>query len=257
MNEQSGGNAADKLLEARIDDLYRQCERNYCPTYSMFLDERQCAEAERFCHSHGGELLWCLWGGFDDAQRKILCIYNEYSEDIVREEAPICCLTFTYRKEYKLSHRDFLGSFMALRLKREVIGDIIIAEGIAQVFVTEVAAKLILTSVSKIGKVGVSISGSEPFSLSSAHEFEEIAGTVASMRLDCVVGLSAKVSRENAAKLIRSEKVAVNHLPVTSLSSELYEGDVITVRGSGKFILDKINGTTKKGRIHINLRKYK
>ncbi|MBQ8297869.1 MAG: RNA-binding protein [Ruminococcus sp.] len=253
MNDSSG----DKLFAARIEDMYRQCGRNYSPVFSSFLDERQCAEAERICGSGHGELLSQLWGGYEDAQRKMLCVYNEYCEDFIREEFPMKCLTFRFRKEDRLTHRDFLGSFMALRLKREVIGDIIIAEGIAQAFVTEVAAKLISSSVSKIGRVGVKISDSEPFALEVKQEFEEFGGTVASMRLDCVVGLACKVSRENAARLIRSEKVSVNHFPVISVSEELHGGEVLSVRGCGKFLLSEIRGTTKKGRIHIVLRKYK
>ena len=257
MNESQDN--ADKLLEARFEDMLRRCERNYSPVYSSaFLDERQCAAAERFLRRRTGDgLMYMRWGGFEDAQRKMLCVYNEYSADYVKDEFPMRCLTFTFRKEDRLTHRDFLGSFMGLRLKRETIGDIIIAEGIAQAFAADTAARLILDLTAKIGRVGVKISDSEPFSLEARQEFSDIGGTVASLRLDCVVGLAAKVSRENAARLIRSEKVSVNHFPVMTLSHELHEGDVISVRGSGKFILSKINGTTKKGRIHINLRKYK
>lgn len=250
------GDSAEKLFQARIEDMYRKCEKHYTPVFSSFLDERQCAEAEILCRRHSG-LMYMLWGGFDEAQRKMLCVYDEYSQEYIADEFPMKCLTFTYRKEDRLSHRDFLGSFMAMRLKRETIGDIIISEGKAQVFATDVAAKLIMTDISKVGRIGVKISDSEPFSLSVQQCFEEFGSTVASLRLDCIVGAAAKVSRENAARLIRSEKVNVNYLPAASVSQELREGDIITVRGSGKFILNSVNGTTKKGRIHINLRKYK
>lgn len=248
--------SGDKLFEARICDMYRRCERDFAPVYSHFFDERQCAEAERIC-SRRNDLLYMLWGGFDEAQRKMLCIYNEYCSDFVKDEFPMKCLTFSFRKEDKLSHRDFLGTFMGMRLKRETIGDIIIADGIAQVFVTDTAARLISGLPGKIGRVGVKISDCEPFSLRIEQEFQEIGGTVASLRLDCVVSLAAKVSRENAARLIRSEKVSVNHFPILSVSHELREGDIFAVRGSGKFILSNVNGITKKGRIHLVLRKYK
>lgn len=247
----------DKLLTAKLEDMYMQCERGCGSVYSFFLDERQCAVAEKFCRSLRSDSNHVLWGGFEEAQRKMLCIYEYYAEDYVMEDFPMKCLTFTWRKEYTLSHRDFLGSLMAMRLKREVIGDIVIGEGKAQIFVTDTAAKLILSTVAKIGKVGVSVTDSEHFSLEIKQEFEETGCTVASMRLDCIVAAAAKVSRENAARLIRSEKVSVNHFPVMSLSHEVGEGDKISVRGSGKFILGAINGTTKKGRIHIILRKYK
>lgn len=247
---------SDKLLEAHIEDMFRRCDRDFIPVYSSFLDERQCAEALRVCNRHN-ELLYKLWGGFDNAQRKILCIYNEYNIDNFLNDFPARCLTFSYKKEYKLSHRDFLGSFMALRLKREAVGDIIIDDGIAQTFITEVAAKLVLENITKIGKVGVKISDDLPFNLEVKPEFEEISGTVASLRLDCIVSTATRLSREGAARLIRSEKISVNHFPAISVSNELNEGDIITVRGYGKFVLSNVNGTTKKGRIHINLRKYK
>ncbi len=53
------------------------------------------------------------------------------------EAFPIAPLTLTYRKEDKLGHRDFLGSFMGLGIEREAVGDILIGEGRCVVFVRE------------------------------------------------------------------------------------------------------------------------
>lgn len=246
-----------RFLEARIEDMYRQCERNYSPVYSAFLDERQCAEAEIVCSRQRSEMKYALWGGYENARRKILCVYDEYSADSFMENMPFRCLTFNFRKEDRLSHRDFLGAFMSLMLKREAIGDIVIAEGKAQAFAADAAAQVILSSIGKIGRIGVKVSGDEPFCLEIKQEFQEICVTVASLRLDCVAAAAARLSREKAAGLIRTEKISVNHLPEKSVSREIHEGDVISIRGTGRFILGKINGITKKGRIHIELRKYK
>ncbi len=247
---------SDKLFSARLSDLLSQSERNGCAVFSPFLDERQCAEAEAWCRRNAGGMCYTLYGGYDGARRKMLAFYPDYCQDFIMDEFPMVCLTFTFRKEDKLTHRDFLGSFMALRLKREVIGDIITDEGNAQAFVTEIAAKDIMSSVSKIGRIGVRITDEQPFVLEHEQEFKEIGGTVASMRLDCIVGLAANISRSNAADLIRSEKVDINHFTVTSVSHELKEGDILSIRGCGRFILSGIDGLTRKGRIHINLRKY-
>ena len=246
----------DKLFAARLADMTALCERDGTAQFSAFLDERQCIEAEEWCRRNTGDLRYMLYGGYGDARRKMLAVYPEYCHDYITEEFPMKCLTFTYRSEDKLTHRDFLGSFMAQQIKREVIGDIVVGEGIAQTFVTEVAARLIGSSVSKIGRVGVKLADDRPFELSSAQKFQDICGTVASLRLDCTVGLAAHVSREKAAMLIRSDKVDVNHFTVSSVSYELKEGDILSVRGCGRFVLSGIDGTTKKGRIHISLRKY-
>ena len=251
MNEPS-----DKLFTARLGDMVSLCERNGAAVFSSFFDERQCAEAEAWCPGNTAGLRYMLWGGYADARRRMLAVYPDYCEDSIIGEFPFVCLTFDYREEDRLSHRDFLGSFMGLQLKREVIGDIVVSEGTAQVFVTEVAARLISGSISKIGRVGVKISDDKPFILENAQKFQEISGTVASLRLDCVVGLAVRISREKAASLIRTDRVEVNHLPVSSVSHELRGGDILSIRGYGRFVLSEINGHTKKDRIHIILKKY-
>ncbi|MBO5343154.1 MAG: RNA-binding protein [Ruminococcus sp.] len=251
-------NSSDTLFAPRLADMLRRCERDCCSVFSRFLDERQCAEAELWCRKNAGELHYGFFGGFPDARRRILALYHDYSADYIREELPIVCLTFTFREEDKLDHRSFLGSFLALGLKRDTIGDIVIKDAFAQAAVTETAARDITASISRIGRVGVKITDSLPFELTleEAQQFREIGCTVASLRLDCIAAAAAGLSREKAASLIRCEKAEVNHLPVTSLSYELKEGDVLSLRGSGRFILSGINGISKKGRIHIILKKY-
>ncbi|MDE5772794.1 MAG: RNA-binding protein [Ruminococcus sp.] len=248
--------SSDKLFYARLGDIVNRCERSGAGCFSSFLDERQCAAAELWCSRNTGELMYTLWGGHKDAMRKMLAVYPDYCEDYITDDFPFKCLTFTYRKEDKLTHRDFLGTFMGMRLKRDTIGDIITGEGMAQVFMTDVAARLISSTVSKIGKTGIRCFSDRPFEMEVKQEFTVINGTVASLRLDCIVSLAAKLSRENAARLIRSEKVEVNHFPAESVSAELHKGDILSVRGCGRFILSDIGSPTKKDRIHISLKKF-
>jgi len=247
---------SEKFFFAKLNDMARLCEKNGSYCFSSFLDERQCAEAEMWCRKNIGSLQFMLWGGFEGAKRKILAVYQEYCSDFVKSEFPLKCVTFSYRKTDSLSHRDFLGTFMGMNLKRETIGDIVTGEGSAQAIVTETASKLICSSVSKIGKTGVKCTDTLPFEMSVQENFQTLSGTVASVRLDCIVSFATGKSRENAVKLIRSEKTDVNHLPRTSVSSEVREGDVISIRGTGRFVLKSIDGTTKKDRLHITMLKY-
>ncbi len=248
--------SSDKLFSARLSDMVSTCERNGTAAFSNFLDERQCAVAEQWCRNNAGECRYMLWGGFPEARRKILAVYPYYLEEYIKEDFPLVCLTFTFRKEDKLTHRDFLGTFMGMMLKREVIGDIVVTEGKAQAFVTEVAAKLIMCTLAKIGRFGVKVSDDVPFELDTVQEYQKISGTVASMRLDCIVSLAAHISREKAADLIKAEKVDVNHFTIPSQSHEVHEGDVISIRGSGRYVVSAVNGVTSKGRIHTDLLKY-
>lgn len=246
----------DKLFFAKLADMVSRSERNGTYSFSNFLDEKQCAEAEQWCRHNTGGLVYKLWGGHEQADRKMLAVCPDYCEAYVIDEFPLKCITFKYRKEDRLTHRDFLGTLMGMNFKREIIGDIIVGEGMTQAFVTETAARLIMTTVSKIGRTGVSCSDDIPFELEVKRDFADISGTVASLRLDCVTALAANVSREKAAALIRGEKTDVNHFTVTSVSHELKEGDILSVRGCGRFLVSGINGVTKKNRIHIILKKY-
>lgn len=247
---------SDKLFTARLEDMKNQCIRNGCPVFSAFLDERECAEAENWLAYNSGEIRYMLWGGFPEARRKMLAVCPEYCEGYIKEEFPFVCLTFRFRKEDRLTHRDFLGTFMGMQLKRNVIGDIITGEGAAQVFVTEVAARALKSTVSRIGRTGVKVSDDRPFEMEVKQEFKCINGTVASMRLDCIVSLAANVSREKAAGLIRAEKVDVNHITASAAASELHSGDIISIRGCGRFLLSDIGDITRKNRIHVTLQKY-
>lgn len=246
----------DKLFAARLSDMVSRCERDSCAQFSSFLDERQCAAAEKWCETNAGGLMYKLWGGFPEARRRMLAVFPDFYEEYITGDYPIRCLTFKFRSEDHLTHRDFLGTFMGMCLKRETIGDIVTGEGIAQTFVTDVAAKLLTGTVAKIGRVGVKVDDTQPFCIEVKQDFKCISGTVASMRLDCVVSLAANVSREKAAMLIRSDRVDVNHVTASSVSAELKQGDVLSIRGAGRFILESIDGQTKKGRIHINIQKY-
>lgn len=249
-------NQEDKFFFARLADMVSQCERNTVSVFSDFLDERQSAQAEEWCRRNAGGLSYKLWGGYAGAGRKMLAIYPDFYEDYIMEDFPFKCITFAYRKEDKLTHRDFLGTLMGMKIRRDTVGDIVTGEGMAQVFVTEIAARLITATVSKIGRTGVKCSDEKPFEMEVRQEFRTVSGTVASLRLDCIVSLAANLSREKSAVLIRSEKVEINHFITESVSAEVNSGDIISVRGFGKFLLSEVGGNTRKNRIHIIIKKF-
>ena len=247
--------SSDKFFYARLGDMVNQAEKNGV-SFSDFLDERQCAEAEKWCLNNVSGLMYSFWGGYPDSMRKMLAVYPDYYQDYIMQDFPIQCLTFTYRKEDRLTHRDFLGTFMGLKLKRSVTGDIIVGEGMTQAFVTNVASKLISTTVSKIGRTSVKCITDRPFEMKVRQEFRTLSGTVASLRLDCLVSFATGLSREKSAMLIRSDRVEINHLPAKSVSTEVSNSDVLSVRGYGKFILSESGNLTRKNRIHITLKKF-
>ena len=51
--------------------------------------------------------------------------------------------------------------------------------------------------------------------------------------------------------------VFVNYSECKNTSLILKENDILTIRGNGKFIVKEQSGTTKKGRIKINIVHYR
>ena len=146
---------------------------------------------------------------------------------------------------------------MALSIKRETIGDILVKDGEAVVFTTETVSQMIVSDITKIGRVGVRVSREFVTPFPFVQEFEISEGTVSSLRLDCVVAFITNLSREKSAALITAKNVSINHFECTDLSKNLCAGDTVSIRGYGRFVLDEIGSLTRKGRTKIIVKKYK
>ena len=243
----------DNILVSHIKDMVRICEKTHKPRFSAFLDERKIMIAENTVKSLGWDN-YSFFGGYDGASRKVLGVFPEYSDG--NEDFPISALNFIYREADKLSHRDFLGAFMSKQIKREMLGDIVVSAGNTTVFVCDTVKQMLLSEIDKVGSVGVKISEGDASSLKAEQSFTEKNGTVSSLRLDSVVSLAAGISRGKAVTLIKGGYVSVMYNAADSPAFILSERDIFSIRGTGKFILSSVNGTTKKDRIHITVKKY-
>lgn len=81
------------------------------------------------------------------------------------------------------------------------------------------------------------------------------SGYGASPRLDAVVKALIGTSREEAARLIAAGLVSLNHLPSLSASAPVREGDCLSVRGKGRYMVDALGPPTRKGRLALSARK--
>ena len=246
--------AGEELLLTKLQQTYESVQRRMIPKFTFFLDESQVFLAKRYTeqrHLEGA----LFWGGYENAKRCMLGFFPDYMEPD-REEFQLTAFTVLYRKADSLSHRDFLGSLMALQIKRESIGDILVSEGSCVLFVTSQTAPLVSGEISKIGRVGVTVQQGISVPLTTEERFQEISGTVASMRLDCMTALLTGKSREKEAELIKTGVVSVNYRVQESNSAAVAAGDILTVRGFGKAKVSDEIRETKKGRCFVTLQKY-
>ncbi|HSH36239.1 RNA-binding protein [Schnuerera sp.] len=217
-----------------------------------FMDpyERKLAESilNRFMDISYSEI-----GGIEKAERKVILIYPEYMkhQDI---KSPISSLMINGNIK-NLSHRDFLGGILNLGINREKIGDILIHEDNVQVVVKNEIFDYILISLMKIGKENVKVKEIPLEKLRKGIlEYEDIYTTVSSLRLDALISGAWNLSRKDGQRLVESKKVKVNWEPIDRVFKDIEEGDIISAKGYGRFILNSINGISKKGRVRVKLR---
>jgi RNA-binding protein YlmH len=89
------------------------------------------------------------------------------------------------------------------------------------------------------------------------QKFKVISSTVASLRLDCLVGTALNISRTKSVQIVKSKLVTLNYLEVSSPDYLVKQGDILAIKGYGKFLVDTVSSEpTKKGRLHIVIKKY-
>ena len=248
-------NTNHKLLIARINDLFSLCDKHCEMKCSDFLDGGELAVIEdEFQIPYGYNTLF--FGGYENAERKVLCVFPEWQES-EESEVPISVIRFDVPKFRKLTHRDYLGTLMSLGIDRSKTGDILTDDEGAYVFVMSDIAEYVARNVNKIANAGVNtkIVDMADFIPPKPKTTEKMC-VCASLRLDAVVAATLNISRGNTEKLVSSGYVKLNHREVLDRSKQVGEGDLLSIRNYGRFILKDIGNNTRKGRLHITVEKF-
>ena len=249
-------NPEDRVLLAKLWDKINTGIRKNIPANTCFLSPREL-EMARFLF--GDEPGLMAFGGYEDAERKMLVYLPEYLDEssLYDEDGPLACLRATFFDEDPLSHRDFLGALMGAGIARETVGDICVGKGVCDFFVTAEIAPYIQQNFLSAGRTRVHMS---QIPLQDAEipepEVKEIKDTVASLRLDSIVSSGFRIGRSLAAQHIHAGKAAIDGLPCEKPDKAVSEGMKISVRGLGKIKLHAINGRTKKDRISVVIHRY-
>lgn len=239
------------LIKARVMDAVERTRKNGVPQYLGFLSEEGATlAADTLRHS---SINFCFGGGFCGAKRVYLACLPDWCDEA---KYPIMALTLSYNKAYSLTHRDFLGAVIALGIERDKIGDILIEKGRAVMFISREIAPFVKEQLTKVGRVGVIVEEGYSLPLPEATARKDFTDTVASLRLDCVVAAICSVSRNTATELINDQRVILNSFTQQKSTVKVSSGDVVSVRGKGKFEIVNADEFSKKGRIILKYTKY-
>lgn len=252
----------DKICLSQVLDKIEFSRTRDKIEHTDFLDMYQVALVENFFRKIKFEN-YQLYGGYEEAERKILIIYPEkYDERMLEKNynkmAKVIRIQLPEELYKTYSHRNYLGGIVKLGLKREKVGDIIVSEGGADIITLEDFANILkqqLPSLTRFENSNIIIEEIQNLQKREV-KVEEVKIIVPSLRLDNFVSDLARTSRSKAVQMIDQERVFVNGKNETKASKQLKLNDVITIRGKGRFIVKEFEGTTRSGRTVINIEKY-
>lgn len=239
----------DVFLLSRIADA---CDNNFEPRFFDFYDEVFQQKIEDTIKNYGVPYLF--FGGHQDAERRILCIYPDYiCEDDL--EWPIFAIEF--EKTMALDHRHILGELMHLGITRESIGDIDVGEKQVQVIAHKRLQDFLWINFNHVKGKEIKIQIKECSEIISFEKnFKRMSLVVASNRLDGIINKIWGFSRQNSLVFIKQGKVRVNYSEINKNDFRINSGDIISLRGKGKAKILSMEDRTKKGNIRMEVDRY-
>ncbi len=244
----------------KVSDKIEFCKTRNKIVNTDFLDMAAKGEVLKFLKSEGLKNYF-FEGGKENADRSVLVIYPEkITKEMARNNIDkiLEVIRIKLPKELKYEHREYLSGIMKLGLKREKFGDIIVNDRGADIIVLKEISEYLkqgLIELTRFRKSEIDIVNiSEIKNVETS--FEEFTIIVASLRLDNFVSELARCSRTRAEELIVEQRVFLNSVLAEKTAKKVEAGDIIAIRGKGKFIFDSIERETRNDRLVLKMKKY-
>lgn len=233
----------ESKLKRRLEELSERAYNTGVACWSRFLNLAEQSAAREAVFGVR------LEGGYDGAERRV-AVFGE------TEELPIVCVRIapvSAKFSDELTHRDFLGALMALGIKREMLGDIVLKDNAGYLFCLEEIAPVIIDELSEVKRTTVRC---EYAALpdGAGETGEEKSFVVSSERLDAVIAAVYRLPRSEAKAYCEKGLVYVDSRLALKAGAELNEGARVTLRGRGRFTFLGIERETKKGRLRVSVR---
>ncbi len=252
----------DKLCLSQVLDKIEFSEIRQKIEYTDFLDMYQISLVESFLKKikHNTHI---IYGGFENAERKILIIYPEkYNKNMIEKNYKnifnIIRIELNDYDKGKFTHRNYLEGIVKLGLKREKVGDILVSSDGADIVTFKDFSEILkqeLKTLNRFENAEIEINEIDEITKVEIN-VETINIIVPSLRLDNIVSDLAKTSRSKAVEIISAERVFLNGECVTKQSKNIKIGDSITIRGKGRFNIKEESGTTRSGRSVLVIEKF-
>ena len=244
------------MLQKRLIELSRTAYQKGIVTYSDFLNLNEL----NILHTTPKNELYSRYetfGGYDYSERQMVAFLPDaLCYDYLYPISTLKIAPLQKKFSEKLSHRDYLGSILNLGIDRSKLGDILVEEDYAIIFVHKSLEQFMIDEVTRIRHTSVMVTVEDNSLFSYTPDFKEIKGSVSSLRLDSLLSLAFSSSRSKLVAYIENGKVFVNGKLITSNGYQIKENDIVSVRGLGRFKYIETMSQTKKGRYYVTLHLY-
>ena len=234
----------DFFSYARRDGIYLTC----------FLD---CAQ-QRYLQQHKSGFSVCFYGGFQEAERKKALISDVELPDEKMDQYENFKINLLFVAfQGNIQHKDILGAVLALGIKRELIGDILVRKEGAYLFCDSKITPFLLQNFCKAGNCRINVRELPLKNTIIPQERYELKKcSVSSMRLDCVIAALCLCSRTEVQRMLLQGFVKVNHVETRKPDVQFSENDVLSVRHYGRFVIEEWCGISKKNKVCLLIRQY-
>ena len=244
----------EELLKKRLMELCEKAYNQNIYTYTHFLNEYE----QSIYQDMKQELAYAhpiLVGGHKYFTRAVVMFGSEELFGYEGEVPVVCARISPVFDKFAetLSHRDYLGVLMNLGIERHLIGDILVDEKCAYIFCMPHIMDLLKEQLGQVRHTRVSVEDVVWEETGYVQKYKKKEGFVASMRLDVLVSQAYGLSRTSSDKLLKAQKVFHNGRLCISAGQKIKQGDIISVRGYGKFLVEDLGKTSKKGRQFLTL----
>ncbi len=244
-----------KMMIAKIYEVYEKAKFNAIPSATQFLSPNMVSFTLE--HFKDADITINIFGGYENAERVAL-LFAPKKSNFDNSYYNIDILKVSYITKYsrELKHSDYLGSLLGLSIKRELVGDILVEEDHAYIFVLNTMSDYIVQNLKKVGRTNIKIEKTNDNFEFVSKTPEEFSTTVSSLRIDVVICKIFNLSRNDVKDLFESGKVFVNWITINDISKVVKDDDIVTIRGYGRIKFSHTTGTNKKGKIAIVYFKY-
>ncbi len=237
-------------FEKRLLELSERARRQSVYQFTDFLG---LPEISAYQKMKKGLFPSDLSGGCKDAERQMVR-FGSPELFGYEEPFPITCMQavpLSHKNAEGFTHRDVLGSLMHLGIDRSVLGDICVKDGIAYFFCVSRLENFFSQELVRIRHTMVACSRAEGIPEHFAGESREVSLQAESERVDAVVAKACHLSRGDSGELFRQGKVYIDGILCEKSSRLLQEGEMVSVRGYGRFHFLGVSGLSRKGKKNL------